>query len=270
VIVGIWTSVKWEDDLIKYVAWDVLHDELVGAVQPNDALVFHLHATKWDGAHNRAREHYFYDFPILPTLLWSWPHSADDGYLSDARNTAENVERVWSSYDPRYKPDRVWKFNAEMVTMGFGDCGRVVDTPMMAVDLFVRPPAFPLHFGGDLYAGDGIGMALLGSITRERDGDVLVPLGWQQDTSVPLNTYSYAVHLTDSSGTLARQVDLGLPPVHEFSCQAVRLDTSQLTPGDYELALLVYDWQTGNRLNGVDTSSDLSGDHIRLGDITIQ
>ncbi len=271
-IVGTWTSVNWEDDPIKYVAWDVLHDELVGAVGDDDALVFHLHATKWDGAHNRARGHYFYDFPNLPTLLWSWPHSADDGYLRDARVAAAEVKRMWSSFDPRFRPDRVSKFNALMIDMGLDECGRVVDTPTMAVDLFARSPAetLPLQFGGDLFGGDHVGMAVLGNIVQRDDGNVLVPLGWQQDTGVPLNTYSFAVHLLNDSGALVQQVDVGLPPIHEFACQAIQLDANQLEAGDYELALVVYDWQSGDRLTGVDIADGTTGDRIRLGDINLR
>ena len=271
-IVGIWTSINWEDDPIKYIAWDVLHDELVGTVAADDALIFHLHATKWDGAHNRAREHYFYDFPILPTLLWSWPHSADDIYLGDARATAANANRIWSSYDPRFRPDRVSRFNTEMVSLGLGNCGRVVDTPMMAVDLFAKHPSgeWPLQFGNDLYDTNGVNMAVLGSIVQEYNGNTLVPLGWQQGASVPINTYSYTVHMVDANGTLVQQMDVGLPPDHEFACQAVQLDTSQLDPGNYQLALLVYDWQTGDRLTGEDRLNDVTGERIVLGDIDIQ
>jgi hypothetical protein len=271
-VVGIWTSINWKDDPIKYVAWDVLHDELANLVAEDDALVFHLHATHWDGAHNQARTHYFHDFPILPTLLWSWPHGTDDGYLNDARTAAEQATRIWSSYDPRFRPDRVSKFDSVMAEEGFGLCGRVIDTPVMAVDLLARPPAdiFPLQFGSEQFAGEGIGMAVLGDIVQTASGHLLIPLGWQQGTAVPFYTYSYSLHLLDAHGALAQQADVGLPPNHEFRCQVVQLDVTQLAPGSYKLGLVVYDWQTGARLTAVDTIHDVRGDQISLGSVNIE
>jgi hypothetical protein len=80
---------------------------------------------------------------------------------------------------------------------------------------------------------------------------------------VPVNTYSYSLHILDSSGALAAQADFGFPPDHDYRCRAVKLDTQDLPAGDYSLSLVVYAWENGQRLDAVNAGSD-SGDHIDL------
>ena len=199
-LVGTWTNLTVQEDPIKYIAWDVLHEQLVGQTRADDSVIFHLQATEWDGAHKRGVDYYFHDFPKVPDLVWSWPHVTDEVYLNGVRAAEANVQRIWSSYDPLHKPALVDTiFIDELAKNDFADCGRVVDTEKMGVDLFARPPkdGFTYTFGTDTY-DHGIQMALMGGISESRQGWILVPLGWQASSEIPVNTYSYAVHVLDS------------------------------------------------------------------------
>jgi hypothetical protein len=264
-IAGTWVVVNAEEDPVKYIAWDVLHDQLAGQTAEDDAVIFHLQATDWDGAHNRGVEYYFHDFSHTPDMVWSWPHAADDVYVNGIQSAIEGKVRVWSAYDPTQRPARVGTvFEPLMQSAGFADCGQVIDEPLMRVYLYSRPPQgdFDYDFGTDAYPA-GIAMSTLGAITRLQDGRVLVPLGWQLGRDVPLNTYSYGLHVFDASGALVTQADQGLPPNHEFGCQAAQISTDNLPAGDYDLHLVVYAWETGDRLtiNGSDTI-DLGSFHV--------
>lgn len=196
----------------------------------------------------------------------SWPHDSDERYLRGLDSIVGDKQRVWSAYDPLRRPARISAFESAMRERGFAECGNAARDPAMEVDLFARPPeVMPYRFGGDLY-DQGITMSLLGPMTRGRDGSLLIPLGWQMGEEVPINTYSFAVHVLDSSGALAGQVDTGLPPDHVFGCQAVQIPN--LAPGDYQIVLVVYAWETGSRLNAL--SGALSeGDSVSLGSFTI-
>ena len=267
-VIGVWNTVNWQEDPIKYVEWNVLHEQLAGQTTTEDAVVFHLHATKWDGDHQRAMTHYFSDFPEKPILLWSWPEASDDPYLEGANRAADGAARLWSSYDPRYVHQRLAKFDSEIIQRGFASCGRYATDPVMAVDLFASPPenAMPYQFGADRY-DDGIRMTMLGELQATADGRLRLPIGWQMGTDVPVNTYSFALHLFDQNGAVVAQRDIGLPPRHEFGCQIVDFDV--LPPGDYNLTLTVYAWETGDKLtadNHLDNSSD---DHVVLGQFNV-
>lgn len=267
-LVGVWTTVNWKEDPIKYIEWGVLHDQLAGQTTAADAIVFHLHATKWDGDHQRAMVHYFSDFPKKPTLLWSWPEASDDSYLAGAYAAVDGVPRIWSSYDPRYVHQRISKFNSEMIRLGFASCGRFATDPVMAVDLFAATPKDPMpyQFGADRF-DDGIRMTLLGKLPETLTGRLRLPVGWQMGSDVPVNTYSFALHVLDDSGALVAQQDVGLPPNNDFGCQVANFDP--LPPGNYQLTLVVYAWETGERLTATDTRSGETGDHLILGSLRV-
>lgn len=268
-LVGVWSSLSWQEDPIKYIEWNVLHSQLEGQTQVDDSIVFHLHATKWDGDHRRAMTHYFSDFPEKPILLWSWPEAADDPYLEGTRAAVADAARVWSSYDPRYVHQRIAKFNSEMTRLGFASCGLFDSAPDMAVELFATAPndAMPYQFGADRY-DDGIRMTTLGTLPDTSSGRLRLPIGWQMGTDVPVNTYSYALHLMDSSGALVAQHDIGLPPRHQFGCQVVAFDP--LPAGDYQLALVVYAWESGQRLDATDTLTGETADRVVIGTFAAQ
>ncbi len=268
VLVGAWTSLNWQEDPVKYIAWDVLHDQLIEQVQPDDAVAFHLSAGLWDGAHQRGLRHYFHDFPQIPTVLWSWPHVVDDVYLEDMDQIVEDHQRVWSAYDPAQRPPRITRFVSILGQHGFADCGRFARDPDMVVDLFARQPDnLPYHFGAGRY-DTPLDFTLLGPVHEDTSGSLLVPLGWRLGDEVPLNTYSFAVHVLDFSGALMMQTDVGLPPDYLFNCQVVSLDTRTLPAGDYHLSLVVYAWETGERLQAVNVAGLSPGQRINLGTFT--
>ena len=51
---------------------------------------------------------------------------------------------------------------------------------------------------------------------------------------------------------------------------ASQIDLSDLTPGDYDLNVSVYDWKTGARLMGLDERSEARGDMLRIDTFEIQ
>lgn len=266
--VGIWTSANWEDDPVKYIAWDVLHDQLATQIQEDDAIVYHLTAELWDGVHERGLQHYFHDFPSIPHLLWSWPHAPDQVYLQDLPNIIAGRQRLWSSYDPRHEPARISQYEAIVTENGFANCGSAASHPYMQVDLYVRQPdELPFHFGGDLYQ-NGIRMTRLGPVAEDHTGRLRIPLGWRLGKDVPVNTYSFAIHVLDRNGTLVAQTDTGLPPDYAFGCQAVAVETNGLPAGEYQLSLVVYAWETGQRLNARNPAGLSAGDRINLGTFT--
>ena len=75
-----------------------------------------------------------------------------------------------------------------------------------------------------------------------------------------LDSYSLALHVIDpATGELVAQGDAGVAP-GTFVPVRSDVDLSALPPGDYELHVALYDWQTGERLVARDPATGLVSD----------
>ena len=70
-----------------------------------------------------------------------------------------------------------------------------------------------------------------------------------------LARYSLAVHVIDQPGQRVAQGDTGVGPGAIVPLRS-EIDISALPPGDYELRVALYDWQTGGRLTAHDPETD--------------
>ena len=71
-----------------------------------------------------------------------------------------------------------------------------------------------------------------------------------------LARYSLAIHIIDSrSGERVAQADTGVGP-GSYVPLCREIDVSALPPGDYEVRVALYDWQTGARLSARDLVTD--------------
>jgi hypothetical protein len=87
-------------------------------------------------------------------------------------------------------------------------------------------------------------------------------------------TYSYGVHLVDTSNTLITQYDTGLGahPMDEHISLTPCLDIpDDLDPGVYYLHLVVYDWANGERLPVLEGKAEIPwGDALVFGAVTLE
>ena len=102
-----------------------------------------------------------------------------------------------------------------------------------------------------------------------RDDRLLLWVGLRSDDETFLNRHSLAIHIIDPrSGKRVAQGDTGVGP-GTFVRLRSEIDISALPPGDYEVRVALYDWQTGERLSAHDLETDLVSDmhtlhHFRL------
>ena len=103
-----------------------------------------------------------------------------------------------------------------------------------------------------------------------RDGRLRLIAGLYSDDKTFLDRHSLAIHVIDPrSGERVAQADTGIGPGNYVPlCREI--DVSTLRPGDYELRVALYDWQTGARLSARDLETDEVSDmhtlhHFRLG-----
>ena len=102
------------------------------------------------------------------------------------------------------------------------------------------------------------------------DGRLRLRTGLHSENKTFLDRHSLAIHIIDSrSGERVAQADTGVGPgTYVPLCREI--DVSALPPGDYEVRVALYDWQTGDRLSARDIVTDEVGDmhtlhHFRLG-----
>jgi hypothetical protein len=73
---------------------------------------------------------------------------------------------------------------------------------------------------------------------------LLVPTSWIIQAQVPPDIYSVSVQLLDDIGHLVAQKDDGLSHSH-FTMLISELDLSEVPFGDFQVRIVVYEWQTG-------------------------
>ena len=102
------------------------------------------------------------------------------------------------------------------------------------------------------------------------DGRLRLRTGLRSEDKMFLDRHSLAIHIIDSrSGERVAQADTGVGP-GSYVPLCREIDVSALPPGDYEVRVALYDWQTGERLSAHDLETDEVSDmhtlhHFRLG-----
>ena len=88
------------------------------------------------------------------------------------------------------------------------------------------------------------------------DGRLRLRIGLRSDDETFLDRHSLAIHIIDSrSGERVAQADTGVGP-GKYVPLCREIDISALPPGDYEVRVALYDWQTGARLSARDLVTD--------------
>ncbi len=167
-----------------------------------------------------------------------------------------DVKANFAKLEPNYPVQQV-----------IGDCN-----PLWCylVQLMEAPPMkTPQTFGTDMpFWGDDVASVSHSSVD--------VHLWWKVDKT-PTTSYSIGLQLLDSAGKLVAQAD---GPINHYGSKTV--DTNAMEPGKiyidyrslalpptiaqgtYQLELIVYDWQTGNRLLQPDGTDRLTLDSINI------
>ena len=106
----------------------------------------------------------------------------------------------------------------------------------------------------------GQGVVMTGMRSGVHDRRHTFEAGLQSADHALLAHYSLALHVIDPrTGERAAQGDVGVGP-GRFVALRSDIDLSALPPGDYELHLALYDWQTGERLSARDLQTGELGD----------
>lgn len=146
----------------------------------------------------------------------------------------------------------------QAVGLGRVFCERVLDSWGFTLERHALSPAHCPDSTARLVFDGGI--ELTGPDFRLEDGMLLLFVGLRSADETLLANYSLAVHLVDPlTGARVAQGDVAVGP-GAFVPLRSEIDVSALAPGEYELQLALYDWQSGARLTARDSETDASND----------
>jgi hypothetical protein len=115
----------------------------------------------------------------------------------------------------------------------------------------------------------GIALVSADPLPAEVTDTLPLLMGWSVSPTVQPYTYSVALHVDDAAGNLMAQADYGLSEL-AFSCLETQLDVNGLPPGEYTLNVVVYAWESGQRLAGEDLATGERGDRLPLGTFRVR
>jgi hypothetical protein len=139
-----------------------------------------------------------------------------------------------------------------VIATSFVACGTSIELNGLRADLYARavecchPPTNPAS--STLYSfGESLALTFA-QPTISGDG-LHVLMAWLGGNTLPPYQYSVALHITPAGENAAplAQTDYGLP-LDNFACRAADLSLADLPDGNYDLKVIVYDWNTGARL----------------------
>jgi hypothetical protein len=265
---GMWNTVNPDFDrslsaMIVPLPWREVRTELQTYGQPSDVLA--VHAPRFNWFRELEIQHYMAGLPEHYSLLEQIPGTQDgDDYYQQSKAYLADAPRVWLGEDNTFPASfRLFAFQRAL-TDDYVPCLSAAPNADMSLDLYGRIPAqtdtLPYQFG------DGIAMQTVDPVRALPNGTLSVMLGWKIATDVPANTYSVGLHVVDAQGNLAAQADYGLP-TQAYSCTPTQIP---VIAGTYTVMALVYNWQTGERLPGLDVQRGDSFDRIPIATIDVK
>jgi len=205
-------------------------------------------------------------------VLWQMMHYIPSSitFTRDI-NQAQTARRIWFTtadwFDEAVQVDFKHLEPDYPVQRVLGDCNRYW---CYLVQLMVAPPfKTPVVFGEQ--------MPFWGADVEAVTHDTVDVHLWWRAAQPPKQNYSIGLHLLDAAGNLVAQID---GPISHYGHESVDTAAMQpdkiyidyrtlnlpdsITAGDYQLELIVYDWQTGERLLLADGNDHLVIEQVQV------
>jgi hypothetical protein len=265
---GVWNSVSPDFDrslsaMIVPLPWREVRAELQTYGHVNDVVA--VHAPRFNWFRELEIQHYMVGLPLRYSLLEQIPGTQEgDEYYRQSKAFLADAPRVWLGEDNTFPASfRLFVFQRALAD-DFVPCLAAAPSADMSLDLYGRIPpqadSLPYQFR------DGIAMQTVDPVRALADGNLSVILGWKIAAGVPPDTYSVGLHVVDEQGNLAAQADYGLS-TQIYSCTPTQIPVN---PGTYTVMALVYNWQTGERLNGLNAVTGERFDRIPIATIAVK
>lgn len=244
-----------EEHIVFHITFpfeEIINDIKSEAVE-NDAIALEFPYHSW--AIHGIIDYYIKGIPARYVLTDQLGQGSDDpqAKIDGFDNFIGNAGRVWFVVDKTVTPEELSEDYQAILDDRYILCERVRDDETARVDKMAQiealcnPPDTPLVTYNEP-------VELLDIVHRETaETDILYTL-WSTD--VPADTYSISLQFVDADGETMHQLDNPLP-LGDF---AYRIDNVPrgILSDDVQLNVIVYAWQTGNRLKTSDGSEQFT------------
>lgn len=264
VAAGLWLNVNpayFAENWVTVLPWNTLAQELASRAQPGDALVFLNPNGTPAWINEPSADYYLHELPIAVHLLESLPDEPPAAYDAQLQGDIAGAPLVWIAFDPQHRHAN-WAEDAvqRLPNAGYAACAPALHLPDLTLQAYAEPAAaLPYRFGGEV----GVRLGLIQPLPAVTTGALRLLLQASVDPALPRGDYSVAVHVETADGQLVAQTDFGLPD----GCYVAPIGS--LPPGRYRALIMVYRWQTGERLPGTIAGTDAAGDRLLLGEFTV-
>jgi uncharacterized membrane protein len=220
------------------VRWRTMTTLLQAEGQPKDVFVFYAGTPKTAYDNQFSFEHSTHDvmMPHFQSAIF-----LDETHRDWAVSQLAQAHRVWYGVDKREPITAAYTIFEEQLA-AFIPCAEVVNDAQVNLTLYARYGAFCPQSVPIMLLDVGIGLVAYQFVPIQNT--LLVPTSWIIQAQVPPDIYSVSVQLLDDIGHLVAQKDDGLSHSH-FTMLISELDLSEVPFGDFQVRIVVYEWQTG-------------------------
>gem|GEM_PF-1096530 len=229
---------------------------------PNDLFLFYAGT-------QHARHFYSFSF-VTRSLPLASPAILTEGLLDPTygpgiQGQIDVAERVWYGIDKTQPQRPVSGIMHTLLSEQFVICETAIDTPRLSFALYAREAAFCPQAPQIVY---GETLALVGMSPLVSQENILpINLLWQIGEGITGLT-SISLQLVDEADTPVAQSDVGLPS-GPYGIVRETLALNDVTSGRYRLFLIVYRWQSGERIVGTRLATGEQNESFVLGEIEI-
>ena len=164
----------------------------------------------------------------------------------------------WLLYSPQDRAavlDEAGRLGWVRCELALDDWGVTLERHAVSAAFCPDSPA-RLQFNGDIQ--------LTEPDIRLEDGLLRLRVGFRSLDDYVLAYFSMAVHVIDvKTGERVAQEDVGIGP-GAFVPQGSEVDVNDLPPGDYEVRIALYNWQSGERLSSRNLETGITGDMLTV------
>jgi hypothetical protein len=268
VMAGTWLSLRpaasTTDNWQIHQSWDKLAQTLHRYAPPGDTVIYYLPEPAPYWVYAPVAAYYLNELPAVVEPMPPWIYApaiasqtafrlnlieslvgkSPDAFSDDTAAIIDDLPRLWMAYSPGDLPSPFAQPAFEQaVANRFVTCDSVLADPDLQLTLYAQ-----LRFAETTFRfGEGIELSLLAPLPQEADQYLPMLLGWSITDDTPRGMYSAAFHIEDEQGVLVAQADYGLPYTNQ-ACQSVSVALHDLPAGEYTLWVMIYDWQSGERL----------------------
>lgn len=198
-------------------------------------------------------------FGVLEPRLGHYTHGMDfrnfiPPYFreDDIREAVGDANRVWFAYKKDWNQEgNLTRMYEILDERGYEFCEGYLNDEHFNLRVYTLSPSY-CPGGGAPIMTFGEQITLMEVEEVRTDDTLTLHTGWQPSPQMPVYTYSIGFHIYDEDGEFVTNQDIGLGAADgPYTSVRASFDLSDLPEGEYEVRLVVYDFNTGARLMGV-------------------